>query len=597
MKFTHTHSLQIAAGVLSLGCLVATKTVMAQALDPALAPETAAVVVDPSTTIPIAPGSPGDIASRSKGTYAVGTFECLGLYHKSAEVGECKVRFRAQGSNSWREGLPLWYDARMGEYRGSLVYLQPDTPYVVELMLGGKTVTVPGARTRSDKFPIGKTTMVKGGESYDPIVITESGTPDAYHLVTVTPGERASIDVANGADNTVTVEADYVIVRGLELKNARNHGLYIGKGHHDVVVEDCHILGWGNGGGSMSFGNLGARNSGIFADLSTANLTLQYNLIEDPRGSSNDWRTGHPQGPDGITTDQSQGGNILRYNTIRSTEDHGYDDGITGAYNGSRVGSMHRDSDIYGNYVRNVWDDALEVEGGNRNIRIWGNYLHMTTQAIAVNSTADGPIYIFRNVVGRSRWTHEEGASGGYALKTGNLQGLVPGRRFLFHNTLVQPGGSGNVFGGGDADPNIMSRNNAWDTNGQFNRNRPADSAPLSSFAYDVFTGIRMNMPTIDKEVRTNPTYIPAEGLEFYPQTWYMGVQNGRSEFTRAGRTFGVAGGVVSRRNAMIDGGTPVPNFNDGYVGKAPDVGAFERGLPPLKFGREGANRPFAPWQ
>ena len=595
MKITFSSSLPIAAGVLSLGCLLATKTARAQAPDPA--PEAAALAVDPSTTIPMSPGSPGDIASRSKGTYAVSTYECLGLYHKSPDVGECKVRFRAQGAAQWRDGLPLWYDARMGEYRGSLVYLQPDTPYIIELMLGGKAVTVPGARTRSDKFPIGKTTTIKGGESYDPIIITESGTPDAYHLVTVPPGERVSIDVANGADNTVTVDADYVIVRGLELKNARKHGLYIGKGHHDIVVEDCHILGWGNVGGSLSFGNEGARNSGIFADLSTANLTLQYNLIEDPRGGSNDWRTGHPQGPDGITTDQSQGGNVLRYNTIRSGEDHGYDDGITGAYNGSRVGSMHRDSDIYGNYVRNVWDDALEVEGGNRNVRIWGNYLHMTTQGIALASTADGPVYVFRNVMGRSRWTHEEGSGGGYAIKTGDYQKQTPGRRFMFHNTVLQPGGEANAFSGHSPDPNVMSRNNVWDVGGQLNRNRAADTAPLSSFAYDIFTGIRMNMPTIENEVRTNPTYIPAEGLEFYPQTWYLGVEGGRSELTRAGRTFGVSGAVLTRRNKMMDGGTPIPNFNDGFVGKAPDVGAFERGLPPLKFGREGAGRPFAPWQ
>lgn len=196
-----------------------------------------------ATANPIAPVAPAAIEAKSAGTYAVGTFECLGLCHTSPDLGECRVRFRAQGAAQWREGLPLWYDARTTQYRGSLVYLQPGTAHDVELMLGGKTVAVPGARTRSDKFPIGKTTVLKGGETYDPIKITESGTPNAYHLVTIPPGEHVSIDVANQADNTVTIGADYVIVRGLELKNAATHGVYIAPHRHDIVVEDCHILG------------------------------------------------------------------------------------------------------------------------------------------------------------------------------------------------------------------------------------------------------------------------------------------------------------------------------------------------------------------
>ena len=47
----------------------------------------------------------------------------------------------------------------------------------------------------------------------------------------------------------------------------------------------------------------------------------------------------------------------------------------------------------------------------------------------------------------------------------------------------------------------------------------------------------------------------------------------------------------------MIDGGVRIPNFNDGYTGEAPDIGAFELGRPPLKFGREGTGAPPAPWQ
>jgi hypothetical protein len=34
-----------------------------------------------------------------------------------------------------------------------------------------------------------------------------------------------------------------------------------------------------------------------------------------------------------------------------------------------------------------------------------------------------------------------------------------------------------------------------------------------------------------------------------------------------------------------FDAGEVLPNFNDGFTGKAPDIGAHEAGTPPLKFG------------
>ena len=43
--------------------------------------------------------------------------------------------------------------------------------------------------------------------------------------------------------------------------------------------------------------------------------------------------------------------------------------------NFSSVGFPHADTDIYGNIIMNCWDDGIESEGGNRNVRIWGNYM------------------------------------------------------------------------------------------------------------------------------------------------------------------------------------------------------------------------------
>jgi len=34
-----------------------------------------------------------------------------------------------------------------------------------------------------------------------------------------------------------------------------------------------------------------------------------------------------------------------------------------------------------------------------------------------------------------------------------------------------------------------------------------------------------------------------------------------------------------------FDAGEVIPNFNDGFAGQAPDIGAFEAGSPPMEFG------------
>jgi len=75
-----------------------------------------------------------------------------------------------------------------------------------------------------------------------------------------------------------------VIVRGAEIRNAAIHGIVIRKGRHDVVVELCYIAFWGRIGGPRTYGNEGGSDSGIFAETGTGNLTIQRNLIEDPRG-------------------------------------------------------------------------------------------------------------------------------------------------------------------------------------------------------------------------------------------------------------------------------------------------------------------------
>ena len=69
------------------------------------------------------------------------------------------------------------------------------------------------------------------------------------------------------------------------------------------------------------------------------------------------------------------GNHVIRYNECWSDMEHMFNDIIGGGSNGSFRGSPGPDSDIYGNFVSHCWDDGLEMEGGNRNVRVWDNYI------------------------------------------------------------------------------------------------------------------------------------------------------------------------------------------------------------------------------
>jgi hypothetical protein len=69
-------------------------------------------------------------------------------------------------------------------------------------------------------------------------------------------------------------------------------------------------------------------------------------------------------------------------------------------------------------------------------------------------------------------------------------------------------------------------------------------------------------------------------------------------EYSRGGKDFAITDPMIQVKNPALDTGVRLPGFNDEFSGAAPDIGAFENGQPPLRFGREmapGFSR--APWE
>ena len=510
----------------------------------------------------------------STNTIAIPTYESVGLYWQSpGGSAGCEVKYRKWGTTAWAQGLAMWYDSRDAQCRGSLVGLAPGTDYQVEFNLPGQAATRGLVfKTWANQLPVAKTITVPAGSGT--FNVAESGTASGY---VVYDGKGATLDAANGAQYNVSINASYVIVRGLVLKGAIQDAIRISPTVHDVIIEDNDMSGWGR----TRDGKWGAdMDSAVRAVCSTETLTrvtIQRNKMHDPRYSANSWSDGHPAGPQGITFSYCGGNHVIRHNEIYSTGGNRFNDGMGGEDNFSKTGFPNADSDIYGNRITGTWDDGIEAEGANENVRIWGNYMDRTATGVATTVTSVGPVYIFRNVWNRNTFyqgiTNPDNDDRQPLFKSGSDASLGDGRRYLFHNTMLQAtqsgsqyglGGGAGVGGTGSTQPinNTVSMNNIyhlWKPNGamyQVGKN--------NQFANDLYNGN------------------PGEAV-------YVNGMQGTPVYASGNGWQSEAGGMyqLASTSPGYGRGAKIANFNDGVA--APDVGAHQSGTAAMKFGVAGS--------
>ncbi|MBC2603811.1 right-handed parallel beta-helix repeat-containing protein [Puniceicoccus vermicola] len=519
------------------------------------------------------------------GPRAVPTFHSVGLYWKptgGTANRSVEVEYRKKGESEWMQALPLWFDTthhtgsaeeHFAEYRGSIVYLDSGTEYEARLQLQGGIERTIDFATLSEDFRIART--VKLPSTYDgTYVIDEGGSEeDGYVLYEPEDGSEVFWDANNQAEANLRVDASWVIVRGLNLTGAIRHGIVLSDVQH-VVIEDCDLSNWGKTGPDGQAENI---NSAIYSNSKVLeSIIIQNNEIHHPRSDSNSWQekrpgTGsrHPQGPQGITLRHGQGHYIVRYNRFYSDMEHMFNDSMGEFSNSSYGGFPNRDSDVYGNFVSHCWDDGVEIEGANMNVRVWDNYIDTTYGAIGSASTSLGPVYYFRNVYGVSQKHHGTDPNdyrGHYLVKIGNENPkFTKGKIFVFHNTVLQPppfegfsdpssgAQSGIVFTSPKKlQENITSRNNIFQMRKETDwAVKDTQLTPSNDYDYDLYTGqLMVRAGAEENGIHTDPVY-------------------DRSTDGRLWLRPGTAG---------FDQGERIPNFNDDFVGEGPDIGAVETG-------------------
>jgi hypothetical protein len=183
-----------------------------------------------------------------------------------------------------------------------------------------------------------------------------------------------------------------------------------------------------------------------------------------------------------------------------------------------------------------------------------------------------GPLYIWRNVVAHSQ--SRPGAGGANFLKMGFAgdESWMTGHMYIFHNTLFHsdewlPTGG---LGGSRIVKHTVSRNNILHVRSPRDFSASADRRNSDNdFDYDLYNG---RIPTGQEAhgVAGEPVYAAGAGFDAATKTGH---------FQLGAESPGAAGGVI------------IPNFTGGFTGSAPDIGAHQRGAPPLRYGTS-AGRP-----
>ncbi len=277
---------------------------------------------------------------------------------------------------------------------------------------------------------------------------------------------------------------------------------------------------------------------------------------------------------------ESAGNHLIRYNEVWSDQIHYFNDGMGAGRNGSYRGFPGADSDIYGNYIANCWDDGIEAEGGNQNVRIWNNYVEEVLIPIANAATSIGPLYIWQNVSGRSysppgsSWDMTHGPF----IKMGFADGeqWMTGHMYIFNNTVFQKHGNGAGGLGGDSRiiKHCTTRNNILHVRQEDRHSIAVDRRHADNdFDHDLMSAA---FPDGHQQHGLNGITRYVEDAGFDPET-----KTGRFQLATGSK--GVDAVVV------------IPNFCEAVNGNQPDVGAHESGTGEMRFGVRAQFAPLVP--
>jgi len=354
-------------------------------------------------------------------------------------------------------------------------------------------------------------------------------------------------------DIGIRMEADDWRVRGFEVRyfgtlfpdfDYVSGGITL-IGARRCVVQFCHVH------------TIGGRN--VFLRSRAADNLIEHNLVRDPRLGGWPWNVvkGTPDQELTGISNRADRGNVVRYNTIRNTF-NGVDARIQEVGTDENVAA---DADFHDNVIEQIGDDAVEIdEVSGINVRVLRNRAIGIFSGISLAPVEQGPTYTLYNTF--SNFTRN-------AFKPA---GTSVGHVWACHNTCY-----GTVSGKAAVHPsgffsNMHFRNNIMVSTGNAT---VSDDAGESQTGND-FDGDLLRVVSFSTLFRwKNVNYSSLAALRSA-----TGFELGGIAADPAFVAPGAGDFRLQPTSPAIDAGIRLHGINDFYAGSAPDLGAYESGLP-----------------
>ena len=321
-------------------------------------------------------------------------------------IRDCAISYREKGTSEWLPAFEPVKDSNYSlKFRTSAVDLKPDTEYEVKADLKwrrGNETKIGTFRTWSENVPVAKTIVLKPDAVKNGLVIKDKGKPDGWIRYTAAPG--TVIDGTGKTAALVVEKAEYVIIDGLTIRGGIHNAVYLNQCRY-VRLVNCDISAWCDpenwkfdrttGRFRNQYGHLLYNKNAIFLNRGFGQV-IERCYIHDPLLSANSWFYGHPDGPQGIAPEKPCS-TVIRYNDICGSDLKWWNDAIAGNHNFDLDGGLNRDCDVYGNFLAFANDDAIELDGGQQNVRFFRNLIENCFMGVSIQGCMTGPSFIFEN--------------------------------------------------------------------------------------------------------------------------------------------------------------------------------------------------------
>ncbi len=489
----------------------------------------------------------------------------------------------------------------------------------------GDTILVHGGLYKSERYRYGGALGVTSSGTY---FLTQKGTAGKPISIKAA-GDGEPIFDGDGAYNLFNVmAADYHYFEGLTIRNtelAFQGGLKSIIGSSGIAIKNCRFEDIGRG---VYTDWSGSKDYYIADNIFIGKF--DPNILQGFTGRT--WQQYNAQGTPKLVSEYAVkvygSGHVVAHNRVSGFHDgidiatYGNPDGTDlyahlgdvatfGPPDGTREPLRERlpaAIDFYNNDISNVEDNCIETDGGAHNIRILRNRcFNQGHRALSTQPIFGGPVYFIRNVVYHA-------PEGGAVKFTAASSGIV-----VYHNTFLAP-----VKPMLLAVSNIHYRNNlilgksetletfAVETNtnyssSDYNGFRPNEGAEFSfewssppftvpanfpgepgrlstqqQAQADAKTRERRRFKTLKEfsEATRQDAHSVLVDYDIFVKAAPPGNPDARTLYKPSDYDFQLRAG-----SAAVDAGARLPGVNDGFTGRAPDLGAYERGQPVPQYG------------